>query len=306
MRLLATSLALLFLVAPAALAQEPDTTDAWRYLPFHLGDVWEYERWEDECAPYPPFCDSESVGFLRRTVVGDTTLSGITYWQVEETRFDLGGVPSASHTLLIRFDTTEARAYHLRFEEEEPWPGGFVCPLDLPFGTYTACDYEDYVEVLAWEVETLNTTLPTKVYVIAPGYELFSFSAGIGLIRASYGKWVTSGENIVYARVDGEEYGTRFPVASESTPEAVAFGLAIHPNPLREEGTLTLRLARSERVRVEAFDVLGRRVALVHDGALPSGEHRLTLDASGFVPGLYVVRAAGGSSTATTRATVVH
>lgn len=309
MRLIATSLALLVLIAPTALAQEPDTTDAWRYLPFHLGDIWEYERGEDiNCTPqWPPICQHVHVGYLRREVVGDSILGSTSYWKVEETRFDLDGVPSSSPTRLVRFDTTEARAYQFHAEEEQSWPDGFVCPLDLPFGSQEACDYEDNVEVSGTEGELLGMTLRTKGFVLAPGYDAFGFSPDIGLVWVSYGKFTQRTQWIVYARVDGVEYGTRFPVASEAVPEARAgFGLAVHPNPLRHAGTLTLHLDRSERVRIEVFDVLGRRVALVHDSVLPSGEHRLTLDASGLVPGLYVVRAAGGTATTTTRVTVAR
>lgn len=301
---------LLLLLAPAALAQdpEPDTTDASRYLPFHLGNVWEYERWEDrDCSPeWPPICQHEHVGYFRREVVGDSTVEGTTYWQVEETRYNLNGLPTALPTALVRFDTTAARAYSLRFEEEEPWPDWFVCPHDLPFGVYVACEYEDYVEVIGMETDLLGAPRFIKNYLLAPGYDSYSFSPDIGLTWVSYGKFTQNTQRIVYARVDGVEYGTRFPVATEAAPEAARFGLALHPNPLRAEGTLTLHLDRPERVRVEAFDVLGRRVATIHDGALPPGEHALSFDASGLPPGLYVIRSVSASASRAIRATVTR
>ncbi len=52
-----------------------------------------------------------------------------------------------------------------------------------------------------------------------------------------------------------------------------------------------------ETVRVEAFDSLGRRVAVVHDGPLGT---RLSVDVSGWPAGVYIVRAvsAGGAASA--------
>jgi hypothetical protein len=41
------------------------------------------------------------------------------------------------------------------------------------------------------------------------------------------------------------------------------------------------------------YDVLGREVAVLHDGPLAAGAHRLALDASRLPPGVYVVRAVG-------------
>ncbi|HLT47086.1 MAG TPA: hypothetical protein VK002_07645, partial [Rubricoccaceae bacterium] len=54
-------------------------------------------------------------------------------------------------------------------------------------------------------------------------------------------------------------------------------------------------------VRVEAFDALGRRLAVVHDGPLEAGVHRVALPPS--VSGWVVVRASGPFGTLTATAT---
>ncbi len=84
--------------------------------------------------------------------------------------------------------------------------------------------------------------------------------------------------------------------APGATPEG--FGLTLAgPNPFRRTTALTLTLPAPQSVRVEAFDVLGRRVAVLHDGAMAAGPHPLTLDASELPAGLYVVRATGSEAT---------
>jgi len=87
-------------------------------------------------------------------------------------------------------------------------------------------------------------------------------------------------------------YGVCGTVASEPGADS-STSLAVVPNPFAAAATLTLSLARAQAVRVEAYDALGRRVALLHDGVLPAGAHRLTLDGAVLPPGVYVVRAAG-------------
>ncbi|HMB94360.1 MAG TPA: FG-GAP-like repeat-containing protein, partial [Rhodothermales bacterium] len=51
-----------------------------------------------------------------------------------------------------------------------------------------------------------------------------------------------------------------------------------YPNPFTEEATLTISLDASGPVRLAVYDVLGRRVRVLHDAVLPAGEHHITWD----------------------------
>lgn len=96
------------------------------------------------------------------------------------------------------------------------------------------------------------------------------------------------------------------PVADEPTPVA-ATGLGpIHPNPARQSAALDLHLDAPQAVIVELLDALGRRVALLHQGPLSAGSHRLGIEAGDLAPGAYTVRASGPSFTATRRLVVVR
>ncbi|MEM8600145.1 MAG: Ser-Thr-rich GPI-anchored membrane family protein [Bacteroidota bacterium] len=98
-----------------------------------------------------------------------------------------------------------------------------------------------------------------------------------------------------------------FPVTNED--EAVAlpsvFSMAAYPNPARDAATVAVALPEAADVRVEVFDVLGRRVAMLHDGPLSAGAHLLALDAVRLPAGVYVVRAATPDATLARRITVV-
>lgn len=89
--------------------------------------------------------------------------------------------------------------------------------------------------------------------------------------------------------------------AEGSAPPA-AFALdAPAPNPVMTHAALQLHLNRSQPVRIDVFDVLGRRVAVLHDGTLPAGAHDLTLDVRALPRGVYFVRARGAEAQATRR-----
>ena len=93
-------------------------------------------------------------------------------------------------------------------------------------------------------------------------------------------------------------------VSAEAGPGASGFGLAFAgPNPVVSRSALTLSLAEPARVRVAAYDALGREVAVLLSAARAAGEHRVPVDASRWAAGSYVVVAERDGARATLRLT---
>ncbi|HEX8299421.1 MAG TPA: T9SS type A sorting domain-containing protein [Rubricoccaceae bacterium] len=81
-----------------------------------------------------------------------------------------------------------------------------------------------------------------------------------------------------------------------------AFRLAApRPNPFSSQTRFELSIDESDELTVAVHDALGRRVALLHDGALRPGTYTLSLNANGLPPGLYLIRASDGRGTTATR-----
>jgi hypothetical protein len=74
-------------------------------------------------------------------------------------------------------------------------------------------------------------------------------------------------------------------------------------NPVQDRARFRLVGAAGERVRVEAFSVLGRRVGVLHDGPVADA---VDVDVSGLAPGVYLVRATAGAERATVRLVVAR
>ena len=68
---------------------------------------------------------------------------------------------------------------------------------------------------------------------------------------------------------------------------------------------MTLALPAAAEARAAVYDVLGREVAVLHDGPLAAGSHRLTFHAD-LPAGVYLVRATGDGVRAAQRVTVVR
>ncbi|MCC6650027.1 MAG: hypothetical protein IT348_02640 [Candidatus Eisenbacteria bacterium] len=94
-------------------------------------------------------------------------------------------------------------------------------------------------------------------------------------------------------------FATPVSVAPEAQP-IPALAVAALANPVRGAATLTFRAPAGERARLEAFDLGGRRVALLQDGPATGASQQLRWDTTGLAGGLYfvTVRAAGRVATA--------
>jgi hypothetical protein len=90
--------------------------------------------------------------------------------------------------------------------------------------------------------------------------------------------------------------------ATGTSEGPVAAGVALlpaSPNPASASATLAFTLDAAQSVRLAVYDVLGREVAVVADGAYGVGTFRQTLDTADLPAGVYVARlTAGGTSTA--------
>lgn len=69
-----------------------------------------------------------------------------------------------------------------------------------------------------------------------------------------------------------------FPTDVPVPAEAPVLRFSTGPNPTRGEVVLRLELPRPEQVRIEVFDLQGRRRATIDGGMLSAGPHRLTWD----------------------------
>lgn len=78
------------------------------------------------------------------------------------------------------------------------------------------------------------------------------------------------------------------------------------PNPSAGRVYFDLAVERPQHIRAEAFDAFGRRVAVLFDGAAPTGTLPLTFSATTLPPGVYVVRVRGETFSAAQRVSVVR
>jgi hypothetical protein len=287
----------------------PDTTDWRRYFPLAVGNKWQYEL--------SKFCGVEGFPACRSgsEIVGSEIMEGTEYFLIRRCTEGLDGEVSCGEARPIRYDE-ELRTVVVRAEDGMTYPYLGLC-LALPFGDSIECSidgengFEWYVSGQYGAIFDLGVG-PTLVGT-TKGFDSLgggvSYFAGIGK-TFSQGDASEISESLVYARIDGVEYGTpefTFPTSSE--PEAaqpVVTGItAAFPNPARDAMQTQYTLADPQTVTLELIDLLGRRVRETELGPQPSGAHDLRLDLGGLRPGLYVLRLRGDAGAKATRRVVV-
>jgi hypothetical protein len=75
----------------------------------------------------------------------------------------------------------------------------------------------------------------------------------------------------------------------------------VGPNPMHDEARFRVELPEAGRVRIDIFDLAGRRVPDGIDETLPAGANNVTWHAGGLAPGLYMARLQAGGRTANVR-----
>ena len=297
-----TLLLLAAALAPSVRAQT-DTTSAWRYFPLEVGNRWEYSYATAPASPFPPQPPPQLREYWRWMVTGTVGSGSGRLFVLRQERYSLSGALLSSYTAHARYDSATARV-----EVDGARFAYAPCPLDLPFYSFTGCDYGPANGVgYGQTVLGLVTSLKRFDNGLVGGW--VQLAAGIGFVRHVYdhdGKGMPPTDiELQYARVGGRAYGTPVPilpvvVAAEPESPPTALGLRAAPNPVAGPLALTLVLPGAGPVTVEAFDVTGQRV--YHSAStLAAGTHTLDVDAAGWAPGLYVVRVTTADGAATAR-----
>ena len=91
-------------------------------------------------------------------------------------------------------------------------------------------------------------------------------------------------------------------VSVDGEPSPRSFALhSPYPNPFTAHATIGFDLPEAAPVRLTVYDVLGRRVAVLVDDALPPGRHEARLDAEDLSAGIYLVHLQAGRYASTQR-----
>ncbi len=192
----------------------------------------------------------------------------------------------------------------------------------LPDGSATA-PLVGPVTVTLGPGETVSKTLTQRVPAGAPA-GTYVYTGFVGnfpdAVESSSGFAVTKAAGRAAAGAgtpaawEASYAGSGAPVTAGDTWAAgarvegpAAFALAAPwPNPFATQTQLRYEIPVEAHVRLTAYDVLGRQVAVLVDGTVEAGQHEATFDAAGLPSGTYLVRLETGTAVQTQRVTLLR
>ncbi len=183
-------------------------------------------------------------------------------------------------------------------------PGAQNLPVELT--SFTATANGNAAELL-WETasETNNTGFEVQMDA-GNGFSPVDFVQGAGstLEAQSYNLRVADltagGYRFRLKQIDLDGAFEFSPVVELAIGSTEPFALSAGPNPFRRSANVSLQVAVAQDVTVEVFDLLGRSVARLFEGAMDADQSRtFSVDGSALASGLYVVRATGERFTTT-------
>ena len=109
-------------------------------------------------------------------------------------------------------------------------------------------------------------------------------------------------------QVDTDGTASLSPVVAVQVTAASPYELTRPtPNPSRESSSLTLTVAQSQDVEAALYDVLGRRVATLHQGPVPAHQPTpLRINGDALSSGLYIVRVIGDGFAVSRKVTLLR
>jgi hypothetical protein len=101
---------------------------------------------------------------------------------------------------------------------------------------------------------------------------------------------LANGDRVTFNNIalDGSAIPVSVPLAS-SLPDQFELGQN-YPNPFNPTTTIPFALSESAPVRLEVYNLVGQRVAVLRDEIMPAGWHQVRFDASSLASGVYVYR----------------
>ncbi|MEX2603933.1 MAG: PQQ-dependent sugar dehydrogenase [Gracilimonas sp.] len=123
---------------------------------------------------------------------------------------------------------------------------------------------------------------------------------------------ITFGEDqnqeLYFGSFDGNIYTFQSTATSNEDESEVPTSTQLfqnYPNPFNPSTTINYQLSKHSDVKLEVFDMLGRKISTLINRQMPSGTHKVNFDASYLPSGLYIYRLNTGKTVITRKMTLM-
>jgi hypothetical protein len=249
------------------------------FLPLKPGNIWEYKNYRTQNG-----INSVFLGYTDNWTTADTIL-GNQHYQI----LNIGRYPNLVQSRkFLRVDSISSVVYQ----------------LSQPLDSLRASVGDYHYSFCYLNTDVTIFGVPTKVKGFSHQGESgdgAEYAYGFGVVGK--GSWwptsgavVGTGDSLIYARIDGKEYGTYLSVSDPPKVTPTAYSLAQnYPNPFNPSTTVRYGLPNRSHLILTVFNTLGQQVAVLQDEEQEAGYYEVKFDGSGLSSGVYFYTMEAGS-----------
>ncbi|NWG27549.1 MAG: T9SS type A sorting domain-containing protein [Ignavibacteriaceae bacterium] len=290
-------LILFSLIISFTFAQIDSLDEALKYYPLQIGNYWEYKNYYWEI----PFYKDSSAHSIE--IIGDTILLNNRNYKILLQK----NIPDDGFSFKIyeRVDSLTACVY--RYSTDTVFinneylvdsllaqPGDYFAGSRTGYSSFgngifsTLCvaEYEDTVLDLITDVKELQDQS------FIPGLN-YTLAKGLGFVSSISCEFSCGSTNLVYALINGVEYGDRITKVEENEIIALPSAYILYqnfPNPFNPTTTISFYLPCESEVKLLIYDLKGALICKLANEYHKSGKYKYTFDASVYSSGLYFYR----------------
>ena len=269
------------------------------YYSLQTGNYWEYKTDSFDCDNAPP-CQEDTSAYSIEAM-GDTILPNGLHYEIMVCRSLPGNLKfyfyeriDSSTSSVFRYDTTSRNHEH-KVDSLFAIPGDSFLSGERAPSPYA---YSPLYNTFCYSAESkglLGITTTVKLFVHEESLyeENYTLAKGFGVYEINDGwDFGSSTTTLVYAKINGVEYGTKISVGIVGRPPTpTTFALfQNYPNPFNPSTIITYQLPMVGHVTLKVYDVLGRVVMTLLDEIKQPGNYQAAFDGSRLASGVYFYR----------------
>ena len=267
------------------------------FYPLHVDDTWQYFVEYDSHFDY-----EDTTYYTQKRVVGLDTLEGKVYYIVDGSSH---ASLNSDRQIYLRIDSSSATVLQY-WNETEILSDSLSSKKNDMFNKddFDVVCIADTIESYFNEGRRVKTFREMITVSVGRGGSTYSYGYDIGCVEYSWPEanvvGATGNASLVYAKIDGKEYGTYVDVSQSDNPLPTDYKLKQnYPNPFNPSTKIVYSLGSTGnqgdiRTTLIIYDSLGKEIATLVNARKSPGVYKIEFNTTHLSSGVYFYRLTAG------------
>ncbi len=256
---------------------DTSNTNLLNYFPLQAENYWQYKK-----THISGVSGETNQGYDKIQVFGETVINNIKYYNIRW----LGNnkyfrVDTLHNSILSYINGEEKLLFELDSQNGDCW--------QFENTNRDICNEGIYEESIFCNIDTvmhLNQYFYCKAFILSSRIGPVWISNDDSYQTIDYDRY-----DLVYAKINGVEYGTFVSVENEDSSHPIDYFLSQnYPNPFNPSTRINYSLPHSSKVTLKVYDILGNEIKTLVNKEQNAGIYEVEYDSKGLSSGIYFYR----------------